>query len=116
MYSFVSGCTIIVRRWGGFLNYSPQYSIILSPSVAESEPPEPYHFDPIRYGIVSLPYIPVPVLLEKLRYFYCRYVVKKRNAGVGQSDHTQTTQFVPLEVGLNVGCDNPTHSLLRPAG
>ncbi len=29
--------------------------------------------------------------------------------GVGQSDHTQTAQFDPLEVGLNVGCDNPTH-------
>ncbi len=29
--------------------------------------------------------------------------------GVGQSDHTQTAQFDPLEVGLNVGCDNPIH-------
>jgi hypothetical protein len=29
--------------------------------------------------------------------------------GVGQSDHTQTAQFDPLEVGLNVGCDNLTH-------
>ncbi len=29
--------------------------------------------------------------------------------GVRQSDHTQTAQFVPLEVGLNVGCDNLTH-------
>ncbi len=29
--------------------------------------------------------------------------------GVGQSVHTQTAQFDPLEVGLNVGCDNPTH-------
>jgi hypothetical protein len=29
--------------------------------------------------------------------------------GVGQSDHTQTAQFDPLEVGLNVDCDNPTH-------
>ncbi len=29
--------------------------------------------------------------------------------GVGQSDHTQTAQFDPLEVGLNIGCDNPTH-------
>ncbi len=36
--------------------------------------------------------------------------------GVGQSDHTQTAQFDPLEEGLNVGCDNPTHSLLRPVG
>ncbi len=26
-----------------------------------------------------------------------------------QWDHTQTAQFEPLEVGLNVGCDNPTH-------
>jgi hypothetical protein len=26
-----------------------------------------------------------------------------------QSDHTQTAQFDPLEVGLNIGCDNPTH-------
>jgi hypothetical protein len=33
-----------------------------------------------------------------------------------QSDPTQTAQFDPLEVGLNVGCDNPTHSLLRLAG
>ncbi len=31
------------------------------------------------------------------------------STGVGQSDHTQTAQFDPLEVGLNVGCDNPTH-------
>jgi hypothetical protein len=30
-------------------------------------------------------------------------------SGVGQYDHTQTAQFDPLEVGLNVGCDNPTH-------
>jgi hypothetical protein len=29
--------------------------------------------------------------------------------GVGQSDHTQAAQFDPLEVGLNFGCDNPTH-------
>ncbi len=29
--------------------------------------------------------------------------------GVGQSDYTQTTQFDPLEVGLNIGCDNLTH-------
>ncbi len=29
--------------------------------------------------------------------------------GVGQSDHTQTAQFDPLEVGLSVGCDNLTH-------
>jgi hypothetical protein len=29
--------------------------------------------------------------------------------GVGQSDHTQTAQFDPLEVGLNICCDNPTH-------
>jgi hypothetical protein len=29
--------------------------------------------------------------------------------GVGQSDHTQTPKFDPLEVGLNIGCDNPTH-------
>jgi hypothetical protein len=36
--------------------------------------------------------------------------------GVGQSDHTQTAQFDPLEVGLNVGCDYPTHSLLRLTG
>ncbi len=28
--------------------------------------------------------------------------------GVGQSNHTQTAQFDTLEVGLNVGCDNPT--------
>jgi hypothetical protein len=28
--------------------------------------------------------------------------------GVRQSDHTQTAQFDPLEVGLNVGCVNPT--------
>jgi hypothetical protein len=36
--------------------------------------------------------------------------------GVGLSSHPQTAQFDPLEVGINVGCDNPTHSLLRPAG
>jgi hypothetical protein len=35
-------------------------------------------------------------------------------AGVGQSDHTQTAQFDPLEVGLNTGCDNPTHSQSDP--
>jgi hypothetical protein len=29
--------------------------------------------------------------------------------GVEQSDHTQTAQFDPLEVGLNVSCDNLTH-------
>jgi hypothetical protein len=29
--------------------------------------------------------------------------------GVGQSDHTQTVQFDPLELGLNVGCDHLTH-------
>ena len=29
--------------------------------------------------------------------------------GVGQSDHAQTAQFDPLEVGLNIGCDNLTH-------
>ncbi len=29
--------------------------------------------------------------------------------GVRQSDHTQTAQFDPLEVGLNIGCDNLTH-------
>ncbi len=34
--------------------------------------------------------------------------------GIGQSDHTQTTQFDPLEVGLNVGCDNPTHGQSDP--
>ncbi len=34
--------------------------------------------------------------------------------GVGQSDHTQTAQFDPLEVGLNVGCDNPTHVQTDP--
>ncbi len=33
---------------------------------------------------------------------------------VGQSDHTQTAQFDPLEVGLNVGCDNPTHKQSDP--
>ncbi len=34
--------------------------------------------------------------------------------GVGQSDHTQTAQFDPLEVGLNVGCDNLTHVKSNP--
>jgi hypothetical protein len=33
---------------------------------------------------------------------------------VGQSDHTQTAQFDPLEVGLIVGCDNPTHGQSDP--
>jgi hypothetical protein len=28
---------------------------------------------------------------------------------VEQFNHTQTVQFDPLEVGLNLGCDNPTH-------
>ncbi len=34
--------------------------------------------------------------------------------GVGQSDHTQTAQFDPLDVGLNVGCDNLTHEQSDP--
>jgi hypothetical protein len=34
--------------------------------------------------------------------------------GVGQSDHTQTAQFDPLEVGLNVGCDNLAHEQSDP--
>ncbi len=34
--------------------------------------------------------------------------------GVGQSDHTQTAQFDPLEVGLNIGCDNLTHVQSNP--
>jgi hypothetical protein len=29
--------------------------------------------------------------------------------GAELSDHPQTAQFDHLEVGLNVGCDNPTH-------
>ncbi len=38
------------------------------------------------------------------------FILRQSNpTGVGQSDHTQTAQFDPLEVGLNVGCDNPTH-------
>jgi hypothetical protein len=36
--------------------------------------------------------------------------------GVGLSNHPQTAQFDPLKVGLSVGCGNPTHYLLRPAG
>jgi hypothetical protein len=38
------------------------------------------------------------------------YILRQSDpTGVGQSDHTQTAQFDPLEVGLNVSCDNPTH-------
>jgi hypothetical protein len=38
------------------------------------------------------------------------YILRQSDpTGVGQSDYTQTAQFDPLEVGLNVGCDNPTH-------
>ncbi len=33
---------------------------------------------------------------------------------VGQSDHPQTAQFDPLEVGLNIGCDNPIHEQSDP--
>ncbi len=36
------------------------------------------------------------------------------STGVRQSDHTQTTQFDPLEVGLNIGCDNLTHEQSDP--
>jgi hypothetical protein len=45
-------------------------------SVAEPEPPEPYHFDPRRTGTVSLLLVPVPVPVIKipscLRYI-CSY-------------------------------------------
>jgi hypothetical protein len=38
------------------------------------------------------------------------FILKQSDpTGVGQSDHTQTAKFDPLEVGLNIGCDNPTH-------
>ncbi len=38
------------------------------------------------------------------------YILRQSDPkGVGQSDHPQTAQFDPLEVGLNIGCDNPTH-------
>jgi hypothetical protein len=38
------------------------------------------------------------------------YILRQSDPkGVGQSDHPQTAQFDPLEVGLNVVCDNPTH-------
>ncbi len=30
-------------------------------SVAEPEPPEPYHFDPRRTGTISLLWVPAPV-------------------------------------------------------
>jgi hypothetical protein len=40
-------------------------------------------------------------------------LIQSNPTGVGMSDHLQTAQFDPLEVGLNVGCDNLTHSLLR---
>jgi hypothetical protein len=39
----------------------------------------------------------------------CFHIETSDPTGVGQSDHTQTAQFEPLEVGLNAGCDNPTH-------
>jgi hypothetical protein len=29
--------------------------------------------------------------------------------GFELSDHPQTAQFDPSEMGLNIGCDNPTH-------
>jgi hypothetical protein len=37
------------------------------------------------------------------------HILRQSNpTGVGLSDHPQTARFDPLEVGLNVGCDNPT--------
>jgi hypothetical protein len=43
------------------------------------------------------------------------YILRQPNpTGVGQSDHTHTAQFDPFEVGLNIGCDNPTHVQVDP--
>jgi hypothetical protein len=42
-----------------------------------------------------------PTIVYKLR--------QSDPTGVGQSDHPQSAHFDPLEVGLNVGCDNLTH-------
>jgi hypothetical protein len=43
------------------------------------------------------------------------YILRQSDpTGVGQFDHTRTTQFDPLEVGLNVGCDNPIHVQYDP--
>jgi hypothetical protein len=43
------------------------------------------------------------------------YILRQSDfTGVGQSDHTQTAQFDPSELGLNVGCDNPTHEQSDP--
>jgi hypothetical protein len=38
------------------------------------------------------------------------YILSRSDpTGVRLSNHPQTAQFDPLEVGLNVGCDNLTH-------
>ncbi len=43
------------------------------------------------------------------------YILRQSDpTGVELSDHPQTAQFGPLEVGLNVGCDNPTHEQSDP--
>jgi hypothetical protein len=38
------------------------------------------------------------------------YILRQSDpTGVRLSDHSQTARFDPLEVGLNVGCNNLTH-------
>jgi hypothetical protein len=52
---------------------------------------------------------PAPSDTETIRPTNVFILRQSDPCGVGQSDHTQTAQFEPLEVGLNVGCDNLTH-------
>jgi hypothetical protein len=52
-----------VVLWAGN-NFSGFILSILVSSVAEPEPPEPYHFDPRRTGTVSLLEVPVPALVS----------------------------------------------------
>jgi hypothetical protein len=35
---------------------------VVSPSIAEPELPEPYHFDPARTGTVSVHSVPIPII------------------------------------------------------
>jgi hypothetical protein len=45
------------------------------------------------------------------------YILRQSDPpGVGLSDHPQTAQFDPLDVGLIVGCDIPTHIQSDPFG
>jgi hypothetical protein len=43
------------------------------------------------------------------------YILRRPDpTGTGLSDNPQTVQFNPLEVGLNVGCNNTTHEQSDP--